>query len=467
MKIAITVSRGGIARNILKNDFYGLLRERVEQIVLITQASNDKRFIDEFGGEKVRMVELKEDHTDKLSNFFERIGIYVILNLHTKRGVLYNYIEIPKNIILQRIKYFFIFLCMWPISKVNFFKKIIRFVDFYFVQLDKVEYYKKILIDNEINLFFSTNMADETEVAILKAARKLGIKTIAMPKTWDNPTKRIFRVNVDHIVVWSNYMKQQMVDIQGYKESSITIIGIPQFDCYKNESKFISREKFCELNGLDPKKKIILFGSEGKNVPSDRFIADKIAKAIQTGEINYEAQLYIRPHFAYRNDEDKFKDLDDYENVVLDETNNPSRCFRDRWDYSDKQIEHFLNLLRHTDVLVTTCSTLVIDAAAVSTPSILIFFDEKGGMEVPMFKSVRRWYECDYYRDVRKVKSAPEVYSSVEMINKINQLLKNPALFEKERNNLIDFFAFKVDGLVGKRLYDDVVEVFEGKDYKF
>src|SRR3989338_913088 len=58
-KILITIGRGWIARNLLHNDFYKILREKYK-IVILTSAARDKRFIKEFNHPNVSFVYLEE-----------------------------------------------------------------------------------------------------------------------------------------------------------------------------------------------------------------------------------------------------------------------------------------------------------------------------------------------------------------------------------------------------------------------
>ena len=49
--IIITIMRGMMARNLLKNDFYEILREKFN-IVILTPAANDERFVKELNYQK-------------------------------------------------------------------------------------------------------------------------------------------------------------------------------------------------------------------------------------------------------------------------------------------------------------------------------------------------------------------------------------------------------------------------------
>ena len=453
MKIAITISRGGIARNILQNEFFELLKKEAEEIFLITTAhADDERFRQEFGAENVTFLPFIEDYSDKISGFLQKFNQLLVFNRNTKRLFLYDYVGETGNIGIKYIKYILSGIIFFPLSKISFIKKISWWVDNKFAQKNLVDRYRKMLEVNKPHMVFVTSLADENESALLKAAGTLGIPTVGMPKSWDNPSKRLFQTKADKVVVWNPFMTKQMVKLQGYKRKNIVEIGVPQFDHYIDKSKLLSKEEFCSKNSLDPQKKIIVFGSEGKLIPSDSYVSECLTNIINSDSLIDECQLFIRPHFGYKQDEKKFTNLLDKKNVVIDTRNNPSSNFRDKWDYSREQMDHLFNLICHADVLVTTCSTLLIDATAVGTPTILIFFDDKSN--APFYKSVRRWYECDYYHEIRKLKAAREAHSPGGLAQHLNELLKNPNTLLPEREKMIEEFIYKIDGLAGRRLFD-------------
>jgi len=69
MTILITISRGAIARNLLQNEFYDLLKRHFDQVVLITTAAKDERFQKEFGADNVEIIPMP----DEAESFFDSI----------------------------------------------------------------------------------------------------------------------------------------------------------------------------------------------------------------------------------------------------------------------------------------------------------------------------------------------------------------------------------------------------------
>ena len=275
-----------------------------------------------------------------------------------------------------------------------------------------------------------------------------------MPKTWDNPSKINMRVHPDKVVVWAPYSKEEVVKYSAIQPDDIHICGIPQFDAYTNSDMIESCEQFCKRFGFDPNKKIIVFGSEGRITPQDKEISEQIAQWVSDGDIT-NAQLFVRPHFMYPEDPEKFKAIQESAHVHVDQSWNKSQGFRDNWDYSKEQIAHFANVMVHADLMITTGSTLTIDAAATDTPVINIYFDTP--LSKPFNHSVRRWYTSEHVSSVLKTGAVSLAHSLEELKELAVQYLDDPTIRRQQRKQLIEHLAYKVDGNSGRRVADVIL----------
>jgi len=369
---------------------------------------------------------------------------------------LYDYVKPPSTIgfVGKYLKYLILRIIFQPLSFFSSVRRSIRWLDGKFTMRDLVTDYQQLLRKYQPEIVFSTSIVEDSEVALLRAAKREKIKTMAMPKSWDNASKRYFRAKADKIVVWSDFMMRQMKELQDYNEKEIIKVGVPQFDCYSNNKNILSRKEFCQKIGLDASKKIIFFGSEGKLMPSDSKVAKVLYDLISKQSFFGLSQLFIRPHFGYKDDQLKFVELFDKKNVVVDSFYEPSDGFRDQWDYSDQQMNHFVNSLYYADVVISTCSTLILDAVAMNKPAILINFD--GYQTKPFYQSCKRWYICDYFDKIISFKAAPLVSNLDELKEAINNSLNDPDYLKEQRENLKTFFCHKVDGLAGQRLFNNL-----------
>ena len=452
--IFITISRGGIARNILKTDFFILLKREFKKIVILTTAASDRRFTDEFKADNVEFIPLLEFKPNYCDRLISRLNCFLIYNKNTKRLSLYDYVEVPSRLkfIVKYVKYIFLRILFFPLSKLKFLRRFLRLLDSNFLHGNVVASYQNILRQYNPTLVFVTNIVEDSEIFLLRAAQKEKIKTVAMAKSWDNPSKRFFRARADKFIVWSDFMVEQMKEIQGYDNKDLAVVGVPQFDFYTDKKRLLPREEFCRQMGLDPNKKIIFFGSEGKVMPTDAQTAELLHRLITENKLIYPCQLLVRPHFGYKNDHLKFANLIGKKDAVVDVQNSPSQAFNDQWDYSDWQNNHLFNSLYHSDVVINTCSTLTLDGAAVGRPVILIMFngDEK---KYWFHETVARWYVCDYYNEILQTKAAYEAWNTAGLLEGLNICLQDKNFLLSERKKLLDKFCYKNDGQSGQRLF--------------
>lgn len=455
-KVLLTISRGSIARNLLQNEFYRLLRENF-LVTILTPAWQDERFLKEFSHPNVTFLPLAEKpHTrgEAILFFFHKYLVYnSTVNQKARWGIIGDSrSEQPSYLLFLFRKTIFL-----PLSKLGFLREFVRFIDYHFFQRDTVRLFQGILQKENPDVVIVTNISDDTEAALLKACRKEEVTSIAIPKSWDNLSKHGFRAKSDYLVVWNEFMQHQARRYHNYSKKRIRIIGVPQFDLYSDKKRLLSREEFCELYRLDPAKRIIVFGSEGKLFPSDADITSIIAGFIKRGELGTPSQLLIRPHYGYKDDEQKFKGLFDVPDVRVDLFNNPSPVFRDRWDYSSEFDTRFASMLAHADVLINTASTLSLDAVSFDKPIINIAFD--GPVTLPYEESIARWYETDYYQAILRVRATTVVTSADSLKDAIRIYLTNPGEKGHERESLRDLFCYKLDGGAGRRFFDFVTEI--------
>ena len=448
--IFITISRGGTARNILQNRFYDLLKKNFNEIYIFSPAYADFRFRNEFGDKNVFFEKLLEQKDTIFNRLLRSFYTYIIYNPTTARMSRYGVAgqEVPRWYYLKYILYKAFFL---PLSKCKFVRKFLQKIDLFILQRGMVKFYLDKIDRYNPTVIFCTSIFEDEDIALLKAGKKRKIPVVAMPKTWDNISKSYFRAKADMVIVWGEFMEEQMIKYQDYDRGVIKRIGVPQFDYYVEGSALMTREEFCDLYGLNKDKKIILICSEGKISKHDPDVVRMLLHAIENGDLVCDSQILVRPHFAYKNDEDKFREFASLTNIIIDRNYKPSAGFKDQWDYSRDQMDRFLNILYHSDVTINTHSTLTLDAAALNKPTILIMFD--GYTKKPYYRSVARWYTTDYYRKVLAFKPGRAVGSESELIHSVNLYLKNPNLDKDNRKKMLDYICGNIDGKAGDRLY--------------
>ncbi len=453
-KIFITLSRGFLARNILQTDIFADLLDRGDELVIATPGVDDPDFIKTFSRPGVKIIGFHVPRWTwldrRLAGFHHNLLWSGTVRFTAKYGIY-------KSGKFQSLRYVLQLLLFKPLSYIPQLRLIVRWLDS-FLRPAPEEVLEQLRAEKP-DLVFLTNPMEDADSFYIKAAKQLGMTTVGLVKSWDNMSKTSFRILTDYVLVWGEYMKEEAVKYQLYPKGRIFEVGVPQFDIYLTREGLKPKEEFLRTMGLESQRKTIIFGSEGKVTPYDPEIVAGIADMIERNELVEPCQVLVRPHFGYKNDADKFDPVAARRHLAIDRSNTPRPVFYDQWDYSR---EHFLRLaeiLQAGDVMVTTASTLAIDAVMFGMPVIAIAFD--GEHHFPHEESVARWYETEYYSHVLKTGAVVIVRNFAELRAALNAILEKPDERKTQRAELVRRFAGRFDGKAGERIAAYLSELAE------
>lgn len=449
--IFIALPGGWVVSNVLQNPAFVEFKKKHR--VILYMAVVDEKLKQEFGGENVIFKELKKRKNSFGERILRQFHHVLVYNKTVEIQSLYGIPGKGGGVQRSYLRSILIRLIFKPLSRFIFLRDFFRWLDYYLFPRHE---YDEDFDEFKPALVFASNINDDSCVNLVKNATAKGIYSIVMPQSWDNLSKGGFRIKGDLLVVWNDFMHDQAIKFQNYKDEEVKIIGVPQFDWHVREDLFKNREQFCNEMGLDPERKIILFGSAGKLGIADKDVTAMITKAIQKRGIKIPAQLLIRPHYGWPNDVEKFNHLVGQKHAVIDRHYKPSK-FRDSWDYSIDRNIHLADSLKYCSMLITTFSTLNLDAACFDKALINIYFD---GYEKKPFKhSVRRWYGTDWTQEVLATGAVSLAKDEGHLIELINKYLSDSTINSEGRERLRNRFCYKIDGQSGKRLF----AVFESK----
>jgi hypothetical protein len=448
--IFLTIDRGMVARNILLNDFFVRLKEKY-QVVVFSPMSDDREFTDLFADKDVFFEKLVRHKMSKMENIFYALHKALIYNptvqIKTRHSI--DFKNKQKETFWKLFKYYFQHIVFgFFLSKVRILREWLKKIDaliynknYYQVFFDK---YKPIAI-------FVTNISSDDEIYLLRAAKKNNVLDFGMTKSWDNFSKAGFREKTSNLIVWSDYMKDEAVWFQCYKPEEIVILGIPQFDIYYQVKEKNTKKEFVGIYGLNISKKLILFGQEAPTAsPDDPYIVETIKDWIIKNNKNW--QILVRPNFSYKKAASHFEHLIDNQIVFMDLLNKPSR-FKDEWDMSWEHLWRLAMSMRFSDVVVTSTSTLALDALASDNKVICYSFDKDKNK--PYGESIKRLYQTMWFRDLKQYGLAKNIVNNEkELIEMLEDVLeKKKRDDESWRKRIIDRFCYLVDGQSGQRIF--------------
>lgn len=455
----VVSSRGIIMRNILRSGVLDCLKKADVKIIIFIAQVGPRVLPDylkeEFEDDNVRVIgvpdsEIKSRIWNKIYRIFHKYTGKLVYNessmIHSRITKSAFSAELEKAI-YTRLRNF------PPLKKITRFIEITLFTDGRYGQY--FDQYKPDLV-------FSTSIISGIDIAFLKEARKRGIKTVSTPKGWDNISKFLYQILPDKFIVQTYFMKEWAAAEQLLDKSRIEICGFPQFDWCRRPEILLSREEYFAKIGLDPARKLIFFGSEGRDTPKDDDIAGALVVAVNSASALIKpCCLLIRPHFS----DVKFKRFDRFigtENVKVDDNFTLSDFFCDSIDPSTEEIKLFINTLYHCDISINIASTLSLDVCCFDKPIINIgyqsYFSPRTGEDVSHLL-----YKDSQYLEVLKTGAVDIAWNERELIDYINQYLTDPGRKRVERQALLDQLCYRVDGRSSERMADVILNMIDAK----
>ena len=440
-----------LMRNILRNQTFEILKQQrdIRIVVLILNIYNiesPRYLVEGLEAENVIFEFVKNRATSKLQRWFKSATNYLVFS-ESSRYYIAERPEVKTKV--SNLYLFFFGLVYKPLSKSSFLKKAVRGIELFFYRNKNIaRFFDKYSPD----LVFSTAIQSGIDVEILKEAKKRKLKTISMPKSWDNIGWLLFRVEPDIFLVQNDNMKDQAVKYQAINPQKIKVVGFPQFDIYK-EDVLISKETYCAEKGLDPGLPILFLGSEGLWSEGDDKIFEELIFCREKGEIK-NCNIVIRPHFSnvQKNKYEKFKH---YKNLYIDGDFRKSSFFGDKWDPTRQDQINFTNLLYHCNALVTFASTLALDMACFNKPIIAVCYGTnfKNGEDV-----TEKMYTSVHYKDVIDTGAATLTHSKEELMEAVNKFLENSYSKQEEVRMLRKNLCGILDGKSGERIARSVFD---------
>ncbi|MCI0680112.1 CDP-glycerol glycerophosphotransferase family protein [bacterium] len=449
--IFIIVTRGFVVRNILRSGVLDYLKKGAGKIVIFLYSSRGKEIPDylrkEFEDGQVILENITESPSGRFHRKWRQIAALLVFN-PAYRNVFY--IAFNKNT-------FFLFLeklFFAPLGRISFLKTAARYIDRTFFPGDLYgEYFEKYRPD----VVFSTSILSTQDVQFMKEARRRGIKTASMPRVWDNITTKLFLFVPDTLIVQNGEMAEAALASQHMKGARIVVTGFPQFDWYRRGDCIMPRSDFFKKIGLDPSRKLILWGSTGAWTKDDGNIPEIIARALENGAIAHPAQMLIRSHFTDAR-EKRFDMWKGNPRIAVDESFSFSEYFHDKCDPDTREITHFINTIYYADVMVTLCSTLTLDGFCFDKPVINTTFRSKYDKKGRDVSAVL--YTHDHYQPILREKAVDLANSGEELIACINKNLAHPKRKHAARQRVLDILCYKVDGKSSARVAEAILETY-------
>jgi len=292
---------------------------------------------------------------------------------------------------------------------------------------------------------------------LLREAKRQGVPSVGMTASWDHFPKRFEARKPNQLLVWNETLKQEAIELQNYEPDKISVVGVPQYDLFTQKDYLLNREYFFKQLNLDPNKKLISFFSSSKRAPDDGDIVDMILRWNDEDHLASKINLYLRPYPGVVSDHEKFDRFQDKSGVYIDWIDR-QRLFGDSahaWYPTLEGMIFFMNVLYHSDVVISTYSSVSVEASVFLKPAININFD--GYKTRPFEKSIKRSKFKSHFNHVFLTSGVYQAESADDLLNFINKFLQNSDANREGLIKLRDKMCWKIDGRTSRRIADQVL----------
>ena len=433
--ILVTCIRGLIARNILGTDAFSLLKKEPGlKIVVAASAKNVPVLEREFGGANV-VFEPIELPSKEISGIIERFLWTIATNLlSTKTRAVQRRVKLATDgnwfdaVASVLVGY---------LGRSKAIRQAYRWLAGVFSPGREFEY---LFERHRPDLLFATDVYTLEDVKMMRLARRRGVKTIGMVRSWDNVTsKTLLSFIPECMVVNGGRIKDELIRYGDVPGERIFVSGVPHYDRYRPD-ECAPRHEFLGALGFDGEKKLVLFATPSDHYLGDNMIAPLVVEALRESGAN----VLVRPPLVGQSG---LEGRDLPANVRLD----------DPGDYGDfvnihmspAADRHLADSINAADVVVTWASTMIIDAMVFGKPVILVGFDDSPR---PYHRGILKYYDYEHHRfilasgGVRLAKS-PEALSRM-----VKDYLGDPRLDAAGRRKIVEGYCGSMDGKSGERL---------------
>lgn len=407
IKIAISFFEGRIHRDLIENDFISICNRECIDIIFYSPVVHVKKYIDKFQNiENVNFRDLK-------------------ISTPTK-------VEYRLNYIMSWLrKHFPTLLPTWDEFQKLFYKE---------------NEYFQLLAQDDIDLLILTNPMQYYEKKIFNAAVKLGIPTLGLVRSWDNFYKN-FWLRPNYLAVWNEINKKEALKLLKYRTEQVFIIGSLQFDLYIKFDEHLVRKEFTNLIGFDSTDPIITIATLGSFIDGydETYLLDLLIGWRSDGKLPQKTQIICRLHPSTKLE--YFAEYGIYDFVYISCTKKYIPTLT--WTMDRADIIESINILRHSDVVISPGSTITLETSIFDTPTIVpIFHTYQPTRGKEQFDS----HLSKHYKKLVEEKLIDIAQNPDELLIKINKYLSNGLLFQNERNQIFNSYIPSHDGHSVNRL---------------
>ncbi|EJL66763.1 hypothetical protein [Flavobacterium sp. CF136] len=458
-KIFILLPDGVGLRNFAFTNFHKI---GIENGFDITFWNNTPFQLKELGFKEIKIEKAK---THSFTDIYKNVRKHIELNLNIKKSddIVYDTYRFPfsykgiknkiKSLTAESLIYFYS-----SEKGLNVIREKIKRNE------KKTIYYQKCLEalqSEKPAIIFCTNQRPTLAIAPILAAKELGIPTATFIFSWDNLPKATMVVETDYYFVWSEHMKNELLNYYPYiEEKQVFVSGTPQFETHFNTDNLVSRDLFFEQNKLDVNKKYICYsGDDITTCPDDAEYLKDVAEAVRN--LNHEGNnlgvVFRRCPVDFSDRYNKI--LEDYKDIIIPIAPAWQKISEDWNTILPTQADIILhaNTIKHTEMVVNLGSSMVFDYVSFKKPCAFINYDVANKKDKNW--SVIKIYNYIHFRSMPDKESVVWLNSSKEIAQKIRASLSNSNAIIDNAQKWFEKINQSTPQLASQRIWEGIKQI--------
>ena len=301
-----------------------------------------------------------------------------------------------------------------------------------------------------------TFIHDANDIELAKAARRAGVPVLGVPVSWDTLTsKGGFLIRPDTLAVWGEDTRRHAIDYHGYRAADVFVTGPPHFDIYGPSWPAEPREDFLARHGIDPRKRVLLFAGTTVTYWADEPAQVRaLSRLTESGELA-DCVIWYRPH--PRRSYEHIADFLGLPGVHVDGTVLASKRAGAGFSTTRADLAHYRGLIDACDGVIAAFSTMIIEAALMGKPSLVVAFGIADGPD-----RVVQHADYEHMRDVVTTPGVVLARSLPELLTGVRRMLGGECgIYTEALRKRAAEIAHAEDGRARERMVEAIEQVAE------
>jgi hypothetical protein len=293
--------------------------------------------------------------------------------------------------------------------------------------------WRQLFTEHRIDCLIASCFASTPALPGLQTAANLGLKTIVATNSWkDVYTTTDVAIVPTRLIVWSQRAADDLLTMNPHVTPDRVVVAESlHLEPFLRPPSVVNRRELCQQLGLDPERPYICYTAAAPAaVLNEEQIVQFIRDAIRRGDIPGQPQLLVRLNpmedgSRYRNMKDLIIQKPDWE-----------------WDKAadwccalPADVPLWVATAQHAALNVSIPSTVTREFSAAGRPVANVCFDLPEPL--PSTQSNRRFWDGDFYAEIRSSGAALPAFSSPELVAQITKAM-NAAIKRRQQPSPVD-----------------------------